>query len=273
MDRVHMDSNLALRVGSACLFVPAILALAWTGGAALLALVLAVVGRGAWEFYCLAAGAGYRPQKVLGVALSLGLCAHLYLLGPSHLALALGAAVLLCMLAALKQGVEGYTARVSLTLAGVLYVGLLGSAPLLIARASGPERAGWLLMALFGCVWLTDCAAYFCGRLWGRRKLAPRLSPGKTVAGFIGGFAGGLLPLLFHDRLAFLELAELAGLLLLVSAGGQVGDLVESALKRDLGVKDAPALIPGHGGILDRFDSYLFSFPLAYIYLELVAAF
>ncbi|MBI2504885.1 MAG: phosphatidate cytidylyltransferase [Candidatus Latescibacteria bacterium] len=265
-------SDLALRVISAFVFVPAILALCWTGGKALLALVLAIVGRGSWEFYRLAAGAGHRPLTLLGTALALGLSLYLYLKGPVHLELVLAGALILCLLAALRQGVEGYGGRVWWTLGGVLYVGLLGSAPLLVARQAGPAQAGWVLIALFGCIWLTDSAAYFCGRFWGRRKLAPGISPGKTVAGFIGGVFGGLVPLVLSPCLPFLSLGQLAGLLVLASLGGQGGDLVESALKRDLGVKDAPALIPGHGGMLDRFDSYLFSFPIAYIYLELLTA-
>ena len=265
-------SNLALRVLSAGVFVPAILALDWIGGLALLGLVLAIVGRGSWEFYQLAQGAGHRPLASLGTALALGLSLYLYLMGPAHLDLVLAAGLILCLLVALRYGVEGYSGRVWWTLGGVLYTGLLGSAPLLITRQVGPEQAGWLLIALFGCIWLTDSAAYFCGRFWGRRKLAPTISPGKTVAGFIGGTVGGLVPLVLSPCIPFLGLGQLAGLLVLASLGGQGGDLVESALKRDLGVKDAPTLIPGHGGVLDRFDSYLFSFPIAYIYLQLLAA-
>jgi phosphatidate cytidylyltransferase len=264
-------SNLALRVISACAFVPAIFALSWAGGVALLLLVLVVVGRGAWEFYRLAAGAGHRPLAWLGIALSLGLSLYLYLKGPAHLDAVLGASLILCLLAALRRGVEGYGGRVWWTLGGVLYFGLLGSAPLLIERRVG-EQAGWLLIALFGCIWLTDSAAYCCGRFWGRRKLAPGISPAKTVAGFVGGTLGGLVPLVLSPYISSLTAGQLAGLLVLASLGGQGRDLVESALKRDLGVKDAPALIPGHGGLLDRFDSYLFSFPIAYIYLDLLAA-
>jgi phosphatidate cytidylyltransferase len=265
-------SDLALRVASACIFVPAILALSWIGGLALLALVLAIVGRGAWEFYHLARIAGHRPMPGLGTALALGLSLYLYLRGPVQLELASGAALILCLLAALRHGVQGYGSRVWWTLGGVAYLGLLGSAPLLIARWAGQDQARWLLVALFGGIWLTDSAAYFCGRFWGRRKLAPGISPAKTVAGFAGGVVGGLVPLVLSPYIPFLGPGELAGLLVLASLAGQGGDLVESALKRDLGVKDAPALIPGHGGMLDRFDSYLFSFPIAYIYLNLLAA-
>ena len=153
----------------------------------------------------------------------------------------------------------------------MIYLGLLGSAPLLIVRAADPlcrQEAGHLLALLFLCIWLTDSAAYLCGRQWGRKKLAPSISPAKTVVGFFSGLLGGLLPALLHGFLPSIPLAALLGLLLLASLGGQLGDLVESAIKRDMGVKDAPPLIPGHGGALDRFDSYLFAFPLAYLYIR-----
>ena len=90
-------------------------------------------------------------------------------------------------------------------------------------------------------------------------------------AAFVAGAVAALMPLALHEFVP-LSLAELGGLLLLVGIVGQVGDIVESAIKRDAGVKDAPALIPGHGGMLDRFDSYLFAFPLCYVYLTIVGA-
>ena len=206
-------SNLALRVLSACIFVPAILALSWAGGLALLALVLAIVGRGSWEFFRLARDAGHRPMAGLGIGLSLGLSLYLYLRGPVQLELVLGTSLILCLLAALRHGVEGYGSRVWWTLGGVVYLGLLGSAPLILVRQVGQEQAGWLLITLFWCIWLTDSAAYFCGRFWGKRKLAPGISPAKTVAGFVGGTLGGLVPLAFSPQLPFLGTGELAGLL------------------------------------------------------------
>jgi len=269
-------SNLARRVLSAFVFVPAVVLLVESGDGSLLVLVLLIVGRGAWEFYRMGHQAGHRPARLLGLVLALGLCGYLHAVGPGQLALVIVAAALITLGAVLVQGTENYTANALLTLGGVIYLGLLGSAPLLIVRAAGPahrQEAGHLLAVLFACIWLTDSVAYIGGHLWGRRKLAPAISPAKTVVGFFAGIGGGLLPMLLRGLLPSFTLVELVGLLLLASVGGQLGDLVESAIKRDMGVKDAPPLIPGHGGVLDRFDSYLFAFPLAYLYVKFFVIF
>ena len=262
--------NLAVRTLSACVFVPAVLLLTQTGDLPLLLLVLLIVGRSSWEFHYMARRSGRRLSRYLGPALSLALCLVIYASGTENLLPALIAVALIVWVATLFQGIQDYTFNALLTLGGVIYLGLLGSAPLLIVRAADPlcrQEAGHLLALLFLCIWLTDSAAYLCGRQWGRKKLAPSISPAKTVVGFFSGLLGGLLPALLHGFLPSVPLAALLGLLLLASLGGQVGDLVESAIKRDLGVKDAPPFIPGHGGALDRFDSYLFAFPLAYLYI------
>ena len=270
------SANLAVRTLSACVFVPAIALLVKTGGGALLLLVLFIVGRGAWEFYQMARQGGHRPLGYPGLLSALALCAYLYQYGPRQLGPALVAVILFVFAATLLRGTQNYAANALLTLGGVLYLGLLGSGPLLIVDAAGPDHrqeAGHLLLMLFACIWLTDAVAYACGHMWGRKKLVPGLSPGKTVVGFVTGIGGGLLPSLFGAHLPSFTLTELLCLLLLASVGGQIGDLVESAIKRDMGVKDAPILIPGHGGVLDRFDSYLFAFPLAYLYIKVFTIF
>lgn len=270
------SANLAVRTLSACVFVPAVALLVEVGGGALLLLVLFIVGRGAWEFYHMARQGGHRPLGYLGLLLALALCVYLYRYGPQQLGVVIVAVAMLVLAVTLMRGTQNYAANALLTLGGVFYLGLLGSAPLLIVDAAGSDyrqEAGHLLLLLFACIWLTDSMAYGCGHVWGRKKLVPAISPGKTVVGFIAGIVGGLLPSLFGAYLPSFTLTELLGLLLLASVGGQVGDLVESAIKRDMGVKDAPVLIPGHGGALDRFDSYLFAFPLAYLYVKVLAIF
>jgi phosphatidate cytidylyltransferase len=117
--------------------------------------------------------------------------------------------------------------------------------------------------------WVNDTAAYFVGKFLGRRRLVPSLSPGKTLEGAVGGILGSLLVAIgFIFIYPSLPLLPLLVLGLLVGVAAQVGDLVESVFKRQVGVKDAGNLIPGHGGMLDRLDSMLFTAPLVYYYVQ-----
>jgi len=133
---------------------------------------------------------------------------------------------------------------------------------------AGPHLAPKLLTLFFAIVMLTDTAAYYTGRAIGHHKLAPRISPGKTIEGSIGGLvaalgAGPLCRLIFFPELPIVESMILG---LIVSILGQVGDLAESMLKRGSGVKDSSNLLPGHGGMLDRLDSILAAAPAIYYY-------
>ena len=135
------------------------------------------------------------------------------------------------------------------------------------------EVGAWLMLLVAMCVWATDTGAYLVGRSLGRRKLAPTLSPGKTVEGSLGGLlfallTGALFGAWIHVPLMHsLVIGALAGIM------GQWGDLFESALKRELGIKDFGSIMPGHGGALDRFDSLLFVTPLAFCYLHFLAGY
>src|SRR4051812_18857184 len=121
------------------------------------------------------------------------------------------------------------------------------------------------ILVLMGTIWAGDVAAYYGGRAFGRHKLAPTISPNKTVEGPVAGLAGSILigvvlgSWLLQRQVPFLVLASLAG-----AIAGQLGDLAESALKRSAGVKDSSSLLPGHGGMLDRLDSLIFAAPVFY---------
>lgn len=254
--------------------MPVILLLVEGASWALFLLVLAVAARCSWEYHQVLAEAGYRPIRLPGTLLVLGLCSYFWRQGTDDLVALLMVAILLIVVWALSEGPERYAANAFLTLGGVLFFGVLGSAPLLLFQAAGKgEEAHHLIAVLFLCIWLTDSGAYFSGRLWGRAKLAPAISPKKTRIGCIGGVVGSALPVPLALLLPSFSTASLLGLLLVAGIGAQVGDLVESAFKRDMGIKDAPMLIPGHGGLLDRFDSYFLAFPLAYLYVDMLAVF
>lgn len=194
------------------------------------------------------------------------------------------AGAVLILLAALtaaiwQRGVAGEPLlSVAVTFMGAVYPALLAFA-LFLRHLPGVESAlhGTAIL-LFPVVltWLSDTFAYFAGRLWGKRKLIPKVSPGKTVAGALGAVIGTPLAAvgyaLFLQRFATWrpELMEAALFGVAVSIAAQVGDLAESLLKRDVGVKDSGKLLPGHGGALDRFDSLFFTLPLGYAFFVLL---
>ena len=152
------------------------------------------------------------------------------------------------------------------TLLGTFYVGWLFSYVLLLRMLiDGPAYVFYI----FGVVWLGDAVALICGRWFGRHKLAPRLSPGKTIEGAIGGFLGSLCGATLGGRwlLGHLTLTQCVTIGCLLAVVGQLGDLSESLLKRSSGVKDSGVLIPGHGGILDKVDGILFGAPVLYYYV------
>jgi phosphatidate cytidylyltransferase len=175
------------------------------------------------------------------------------------------------------QKAEGFTSW-AWTLAGILYVGWLLS--FLVALRGEEDGRNWVFFALF-TTFASDTAAFFVGRAWGRRKLAPDISPAKTWEGAIAGVFGAILislifvPSHFSTWPSPLYLPHLgywsAVLLgLFVSILGQVGDLAESLFKRNMGVKDSSQLIPGHGGLLDRMDSIAFAGVVVYFYMILL---
>jgi phosphatidate cytidylyltransferase len=154
---------------------------------------------------------------------------------------------------------------------GVAYLGLLYPFVYHIRYLALGSGGDWLLF-LFGSLWLSDTLAMFVGKTIGRKKLAPRISPGKTMAGLAGGFLGGpiVAMILGYWCLSEILLVHLLVAGLLVSLFGQMGDLVESCWKRVAGLKDSSAIIPGHGGVLDRFDSLVFAAPILYWFLKYV---
>ncbi len=154
-------------------------------------------------------------------------------------------------------------------------VGLVVLLPPALALAHLRTYGPWVLLSIMAVVWIADIAAYFSGRAFGRRKLAPSISPGKTWEGAFGAAAGvlvfGLAVAVYADVSPPGGLVPIVPLLLFWTAMSIVGDLFESLLKRQAGVKDSGALLPGHGGILDRIDSLTSTLPLAALAMILLA--
>lgn len=278
-------SELGRRVVVALIGAPIAVGIIWLGDAALATLAAALSAVGAWEFYRIARGAGARPLSGVGIVLSalIPLAVHGQTLGVLRIPLVLPILVVLAVFALTiwLRGVDGGpVAAVSTTLFGVLYTGgtLAFVYGLRYHRFAIGDAAGALLVLLpLVLTWSSDTGAYFAGRAIGGRKLMPSVSPGKTVAGAIGGVvltiavAAVFVPLVLTPRaqLAFSPL----GLILfasVVSVVAQIGDLAESLIKREGGVKDSGSIFPGHGGVLDRLDSLFFVLPVVYALYDLL---
>ncbi len=269
-------SELSLRVFAAAVFGPILLALFWFGGIPLIVGLCLMLGGGTWEFYRIEKQKGLRPWTWLGIAASLIWCLAILRYQSGTLFVVLGMLFVVCFAPILVKRLETFRVRHAFsTLKGFLYVGFLGSFAYLVRNFpefEGSEFGAALLsITILAGIWATDIAAYFLGRWFGKHRPFPTISPGKTEAGFVGGFLAGAA-VVMAGSLVFdvIPFGVSFGLAAVVGFGSQVGDLFESMIKREAGIKDSSRLIPGHGGILDRFDGFLFVFPLAYLYLSLL---
>lgn len=278
-----MDSNLVRRVGFAVIAIPLALAIIWYGGlplAFLLALTSVLAAR---ELFDLAGRQGVRPARALGFvsAAAVAPVTYVALVAPDVRDLVLAGwpylvgiwvIVLLTWALAARAPAEKPLGAAGVTLLAVVYTGVLPAFLIGIRHLSHPERSwagAWLVFFPLVVTWVCDTAAMFGGKALGGAKLAPTISPGKTRSGAAAGVVGGLLMAPIFGTLVFprvglhiplWQLLVLAGVLSIV---GQIGDLAESLFKREAGVKDSSHLIPGHGGVLDRFDSLYFVIPVA----------
>lgn len=273
-------SNLAARVLVAVVAIPLVIGAVYVGGL-LLALVLGVVSAlAARELYGIAEHGGYTPLARTGTLLAflLPLAVHFFHEGrfvPPEIALGAIVLIVLYAVALFRRGPEQHPlGAVAVTLLGVFYTaGFLAFAYALRYHnyVVTAEAGSALLFYPFVLTWISDTAGFFVGRAFGRTKLMPAVSPGKTQAGAIGALAFCMLASWAYAHWVLVPYANLgmrtATALVLGAAIGvsvQVGDLVESLLKREGGVKDSSHLIPGHGGVLDRIDGMLFALPVTY---------
>lgn len=270
----------AVRVATGAVCIPIVLYAAWRGTFVWFALVGLAVGLGLFEFYRMMSAKGLRPYRILGVASGILLIWSQTSLATMDTNFLFAVILLVLMTLELARGATRYAVyHLSTTIFGVVYVGWLGShlvqlreLPLTLSPTR-PYAEGFLYVALALVItWAGDTGAYLIGSRWGKRPLAPRISPRKTVEGAIGGLLGGILGAVLiaaiPPHVVGYRWAVVLGLV--GSVAGQSGDLVESLIKRDVHIKDSARVLPGHGGILDRLDSVLFAVPVLYYLLRFV---
>ncbi len=256
---------------------PFILFCAWRGGYIFFALVSSLVILGMNEFYDLAIQKISRPQRHLGIAAGIATCALMFLNRLDQVWLLFTVTFLIVLVFELFRNEIGPILNVATTFMGLLYVGFLLSFLVLIRElplSMTPDSvlAGQVVMMVFLCIWLCDTSAYLLGSRIGKHKLFERVSPNKTIEGTTAGFIFAVLTayvcqLTFLNELSVIDALFIGGI---CGCVGQVSDLLESLFKRDARVKDSSNLIPGHGGILDRFDSAILVAPVVYMYLRYV---
>jgi len=300
-EKTAKRKDLITRLATAAVLIPFVIWAIAQGGLIYLAVVIGIGLLAQHEFYGLIVDKGAKPIESVGLAFGLAVMVLAYFGTEYQAMLAMTATLLSLMVAQLgKNEIHEAMASISGTFFGVFYVAWLLSHAVLLRKFDAaaaahqnpallvtlgltPESGIFLMLFALVPVVLCDAGAYFAGRAWGRRKLAPRVSPNKSIEGALGGIIAGVLAGLltkfffdtfFPDMSAVLpwSIAIFFGFVLCIV--GIVGDLVESLLKRDAEVKDTGALLPGMGGVLDRIDAHLLGIPtmyymmLGYVFLQ-----
>lgn len=275
-------SELTRRTLFAVVAAPLGILIVWLGGAPLATMLGVIAALGAWEIQRMATANGVEPLMPVGIVVAglIPIAVHGYQLGVFQLSLTAGVVLFLILLAS-AIWLRGPSRRpinsVALTALGALYPGtiayiyVLRHHPYTITPAAGTALVAMPILL----TWATDTGAYFVGKSIGKNKLIPSVSPGKSVEGAIGGLVLTVIISVLYARFVLRPYADLGMTLtsailfgLVVSVTAQVGDLVASLMKRDAGVKDSSKILPGHGGIVDRFDSLFFVMPVAYLLLN-----
>lgn len=260
------------RVLVTAVLLPVGLVLIYVGGIPFMLFITLFLGVAAWEFGQLFKKGGFQPSSILLVLGTVGITLGRGLTGFNDADWTLGLYVLLVTgyhLVAYERGRDQAGTDFAITLSGALYIGWLGA--YLISLRDLPNGMAWFLVAL-PSLWAADSGAYFYGRKFGRHKLSPRLSPKKSWEGYFAGIITGILIGIAFSAIARSQLPPSAGftvlrggiLGLVLAVVTPLGDLGESMIKRQVGVKDSSKLFPGHGGAFDRIDSWIWGAILSY---------
>lgn len=276
---------LALRFASGVVLVPFLLGVAYfgapgsTGGIVYGLLITIACAYAGFELYGMLRAGGYRPVAglLIGVSVLLPLDAWLraagetWAIAPDGLLIVEIAAGLGLMALLVRRSTEGALVDWALSLGLALYLGGLMQFYMPLRRVA-TDIPGFWVIALLVLSWVCDTSAYFVGGAFGRHKLAPAISPAKSVEGAVAGLVGAALAGVLLGLAVGMPPLLVGGYGLVIGCATVVGDLVESLIKRQTGVKDSGVLIPGHGGLLDRMDSLLLCAPVAVLYLHALMA-
>ena len=267
-------SNSVTRVIVALLAIPLILAVCYFGKYYFLAFVLGIALLSFYEFSIMAKTRGMNINLWLGILGIIFILFNLYFHFPfDNYHFLMLYAVIICLIELFRNnGSPIY--NLSGNLFGIIYMGLfaaslIGLRELYPAIEDQYDNGGFLVISVFASIWICDSAAYYGGTALGKHKLFPRVSPKKSWEGALFGFVFSVLTMIAAKFIVldFLNWNTIIALGVIIGVIGQLGDLVESLFKRDAQVKDSSNLIPGHGGVFDRFDSLLFTAPVVYLYL------
>lgn len=266
-------TNTAKRILVSAIAIPVILAVCYFGRIPFLLFTLIIGLVSYHEFYTMSRNKEISPNLIAGLLAVFLIILNNYYNFIDFFALSLLIVSLLVLLELFRnQGSAIINLGVSLL--GILYLGLFASSILLIREFFSDEallypQGGYLIISILASIWICDSAAFFLGTAFGKHKLFPRVSPKKSWEGAAAGFVFAILTMIAAKAiiLDFFTTWDVIFIGIIVGTIGQMGDLVESLLKRDAEVKDSSSLIPGHGGIFDRFDSLLLSAPFIYLYL------
>ncbi len=268
-------AGFAVRVVSAVLVVLVIVILLWWGEIPFMVGIALIAVIGLWELYSTFSRHGHKPAMLLSMGVGGALPVIAFFaresgdLAPLALTLALYLPVLFAW-CIFRRGSESPTTDISVSLLGVVMTGFC-LAHFVLMLGLDPDIPWTVPFTVIVMVWISDAVAYLAGSALGRHKMAPRISPGKSWEGFIAGTAAVFIAayvLHLTVNRAWLSLAVAMELAAIVCVCAPLGDLSESTVKRELGIKDMSSLIPGHGGIMDRFDSMFFTAAVSYYFLR-----
>jgi phosphatidate cytidylyltransferase len=265
-----LSKNLALRLIVAAVGIPSLILICYLNGIFLLVFSILLTGLAGLELATMFRKKKYYVSPFFSVALPVVLILAAYFeMSPANiLAISfflISSIIILRYSSKAEIKLDELLNDFSANLLPVIYPGLLGT--FIIYLGTFPDQGGYLLIFVFLIVWGADTAAYFGGKALGRHKLTISISPNKTWEGFYFAFGGAIIAAIV-SRLIFLDMGWLKMIIIALIAClfGQIGDLLESGIKRHCGVKDSSAILPGHGGILDRFDSFFFAVPVVYLF-------